>query len=71
MSNLGMEQHEPPTFEYQDNNDADGPSFWWRNPWSGQREKIASLFWPTHPGDATATVEHLFEHLSLTYKTSK
>lgn len=68
MSTIGMERHEPPTFEYQDKNDADGPSFWWVNPYNGRREKIASLFWPAHPEDATAAVEHLFENLSLQYQ---
>lgn len=68
MSNIGMEQHDTPVFEYQDKDDADGPSFWWVNPWSGQREKIASLWWPTHPVEATDKIEHLFENLSLKYE---
>lgn len=42
-----------------------GPCFFWDNPWSGAREKIANLWWPAHPSEATADVEALFADLSL------
>lgn len=42
-----------------------GPCFFWTNPWSGTQEKIANLWWPTHPVEATAEVEALFADLSL------
>ena len=67
MSNIGMERHEFPDFKYQDLDDIDGPSFWWTNPYNGRREKIASLFWPAHPVEATEAIENLFENLKLTY----
>jgi len=68
MSTVGMERHDNPVFEYQDKDDADGPSFWWNNPYTGRRELIASLRWPEHPENATAAVEHLFESLVLKYE---
>lgn len=54
-------------FEYQDLDDADGPCFWWTNPWSGKREKIASLWWPGHPPELTELVERLFAGLFLQF----
>jgi hypothetical protein len=68
MSNIGMERHEAPVFEYQDKGDADGPSFWWNNPYTGRRECVARLFWPEHPESCTEAVEHLFENLTLKYE---
>ena len=64
MSNIGMEQHEEPKFELADD-ETGGPCFWWKNPWTGRREKIATLWWPEHPVEATEMVEHLFENLEL------
>lgn len=60
-----MLPHEAPSFWYEDKDDGNGPCFWWTNPWSGQREKIASLWWPAHPIEATEAIEHLFESLEL------
>ncbi len=42
-----------------------GMAFFWINPWNGQREKIASLWWPSHPVEATEAVEQLFSELRL------
>lgn len=67
MSNIGMEQHEEPVFELA-NDDTGGPSFFWKNPWTGKREKIASLWWPEHPEGATEAVESMFEDLELRRK---
>ncbi len=53
-------------FQYRDKNDADGPSFWWLNPWTGKDEKIASLWWPVHPQNETDMVDELFKRLRLT-----
>ena len=43
-----------------------GPCFFWTNPWTGKKEKLATLWWPEHPEDATRTVEIMFEQLTLT-----
>ena len=42
-----------------------GPCFFWVNPWTQKREKVASLWWPEHPVEATAEVEHIFSCLKL------
>jgi hypothetical protein len=64
MSELGMEMQVTPSFEFG-NDETGGPAFFWINPWSGQREKIASLWWPAHPPEATESVEQLFSELRL------
>ena len=69
MSSIGMERHEPPVFELGQD-ETGGPAFFWRNPWSGRRETIANLWWPTHPPEATETVEHIFKNLRLIYDPS-
>lgn len=62
-----MEQHDWPDFEYG-LDETGSPSFFWKNPWSNhKREKIASLWWPEHPPEATEAVEALFDNLSLIY----
>lgn len=53
-----------PTFTLGED-ETGGPCFYWKNPWSGEREKIASLWWPTHPMEATAEIEQLFAELHL------
>lgn len=53
-----------PCFELADD-ETGGPCFFWKNPWSGEREKIANLWWPAHPVEATAEVEELFAKLEL------
>lgn len=60
-----MAQSDDPHFELGDD-ETGGPAFFWRNPWTGKREKIANLWWPEHPPEATEQVEKLFERLRLT-----
>jgi hypothetical protein len=64
MSDLGMQMHETPKFSLGED-ETGSPCFYWVNPWSGKKEKIASLWWPSHPEEATAYVEQLFEELHL------
>lgn len=61
---LTCQLDEPNEFE-QAEDETGGPCFFWQNPWSGQREKIANLWWPQHPPEETATIEKLFENLAL------
>ena len=42
-----------------------GPAFFWWNPWTLKREKVASLLWPVHPPEATKMVEELFDSFVL------
>ena len=60
----GRPRH-PDTF-WLENDVTGAPCFWWRNPWSGKKEKIATLLWPEHPPEATAAVEAMFKSMSLT-----
>jgi hypothetical protein len=62
---LGMKMHETPMFE-RGEDETGGPAFFWKNPWTGNREKVASLWWPTHPPEETEAVEQLFSELTLT-----
>jgi hypothetical protein len=39
-------------------------AIFWVNPWSSEKEKIASFWWPTHPVEATADVEAAFEKIA-------
>lgn len=64
MSELGMEIQVTPSFEFGED-ETGGPAFFWINPWGGQREKIANLWWPAHPPEATEAVEQLFSELRL------
>lgn len=47
-----------------------GPTIFWTNPWNGKREKVASLWWPTHPPEVTAEVEALWDHLGQLFAES-
>lgn len=66
-----MEQHDWPDFDLG-KDETEGPAFFWKNPWkNGKREKIASLWWPEHPPEATEAVEVLFDNLRLVYGEEK
>lgn len=39
-------------------------ALFWTNPWSGNEEKIATFWWPTHPIEATKQVEDGFEAIA-------
>jgi hypothetical protein len=41
-----------------------GPAIFWRNPWTGEREKLATFLWPQHPVEATADVEGVFRAIT-------
>ena len=45
--------------------ECENPAFFWTNPWSGNREKVATLFWPTHPFEETERIEDLWDLLEL------
>lgn len=65
MSNIGMERHQQPIF-WQENDENGSPCFWWKSPYcNGKKEKIANLWWPEHPVDATEAIESLFSSLEL------
>jgi hypothetical protein len=42
-----------------------GPAFFWINPWTGKREKLASLLWPLHPPEVTDDVDAVFSAMTL------
>lgn len=42
----------------------DALELWWRNPWNGTEERIASFWWPAHPIEATAQAEEWFETIA-------
>lgn len=67
VSDMHLEQTtREPTF-YQKNDEHDNPCFYWKNPYSDHEEKVAMLFWPTHPYENTEEIEFLFEHLELRF----
>ena len=47
-----------------------GPAFFWQNPWTGKREKLATLLWPQHPEAATAAVESMVLAMTLSIQHS-
>lgn len=53
-----------PLFELGED-ETGGPAFFWVNPWDGKRERVASLWWPTHPPEKTEEVERIFSGLCL------
>ncbi len=56
-------------------NDPHDPTVWWEyigeelaifwnSPFGGDKEKIASFWWPCHPPESTGEVERFFEILA-------
>lgn len=68
MSEIGMAMHDTPKFTLEECPQVGGPCFFWISPYTGQKEKIATLWWPGHPPEMTDIVEHLFENLHLEYR---
>lgn len=67
VSDMYLEQtSREPTF-YRKNDEHENPCFYWKNPYDGHEEKVAMLFWPTHPYENTEEVEFLYEHLELRF----
>ncbi len=56
---------------YVDDDETGGPAFFWTNPWNGKREKLATLWWPEHPPEATQEVERLFAGAALHMPTAR
>jgi len=44
--------------------EGDGLCLFWDNPWSGEKEKIATFWWPAHPPEATEAAEAMFETIA-------
>jgi hypothetical protein len=43
------------------------PAIFWVNPYNGQEEVIARLYWPTHPPEKTEEAEKLWERIGKTF----
>ena len=39
-------------------------ALFWTNPWHGNKEKIATFWWPGHPIEATAEAEKRYEEIA-------
>jgi len=67
---MSESMHQTPKFELG-TDETNSPAFFWENPWSGKKEKIASLWWPTHPPELTMWIDNLFENLELKFNPDK